>query len=174
MKLNDNAYVLDLPSDGSYNVHGTFNICNLVPFESDIEEVNLRSNSSKVGGNDVDISQASPSTHQENRVAEPLSPFHELGGPMTRARSKKMQEHLQAFMRVMAQDGGKEWEKCREEQLHQFGVQIKECTLAPESSTTHPGTSPTHPMHNLKSLNKAAPDLKSSQAFLSLPSNRGA
>ena len=52
-RLNDNAYKIDLPSE--YQVHNTFNVCDLSPFPTldDDDASNLRSNSFQEGENDA-------------------------------------------------------------------------------------------------------------------------
>lgn len=81
-KVNDNAYKLELP--GEYGVSATFNVADLSPFDVG-DEFNSRSNSLQEGGNDED-----QTGDQET--------FKGLGGPMTRARTKKTKEALQQLI----------------------------------------------------------------------------
>ena len=74
MRINDNAYKLDLP--GQYNISVTFNVSDLSPF--DVGD-NLRTNHFKERGND------------ENQQAL-NDPLHVLVGLITKARSKKIKE----------------------------------------------------------------------------------
>jgi len=51
--INDNAYKIDLPP--KYEVHNTFNVCDLSPFSTldDDDPSNLRTNSFQEGENDA-------------------------------------------------------------------------------------------------------------------------
>ncbi|XP_061337074.1 uncharacterized protein LOC133284106, partial [Gastrolobium bilobum] len=79
-KINDNAYKIDLP--GEYGVSATFNVADLSLFDAGEEDYNLRTNSSKEGGNDEDIGGGMTKTTN-------LEDIQGLGGPMTRAKAKK-------------------------------------------------------------------------------------
>ena len=81
MLVCENAYKIELP--GEYNVSTTFNVSNLALFDAD-GEVNLRKNPFEEGENDEDMTRT--------KGKEPLEG---LGGPMTRARTKKAKEALQ-------------------------------------------------------------------------------
>ncbi|BAT74745.1 hypothetical protein VIGAN_UM144600, partial [Vigna angularis var. angularis] len=72
-KINDNAYILDLPE--SYGVSPTFNICDLIPFTGDDQqdEADLRTDLFQEGGSDGKPSR--------NHI-----------GPLTRAMARKIQE----------------------------------------------------------------------------------
>ena len=72
-RINDNAYVLDLPEE--YGVSTTFNVGDLSPYEGDSEQdENSGSNSFQEGVDDV-------------------GPSHgRYQGPITRARAKEIQE----------------------------------------------------------------------------------
>ena len=74
MRINDNAYKLDLP--GEYNISATFNVSDLSPFDVGDD---LRTNHFEERGND------------ENQQAL-NDPLHVLVGPITKARSKKIKE----------------------------------------------------------------------------------
>ena len=98
-KVNDNAYKLDLP--GEYQVSATFNVADLSPFDAD-DELNSRTNPSKGGGDDVimeasneDLQAKIPQASMSSKLKDPLA---EIGGPMTRARSKRMNEALQSLV----------------------------------------------------------------------------
>ena len=78
-RINDNAYKLDLP--GEYNVSATFNVSDLSPFDTGED---LRTNSSKEGGNDEDI---------KDQVSSPIPV-----GPVTRARAKRFKEELNSLV----------------------------------------------------------------------------
>ena len=84
-RINDNAYKLDLP--GEYNVSATFNVSDLSPF--DVGE-DSRTNPFEERGNDEN--------HQENTIKSSSDPLHIHGGPITRARAKKMQAALNGLI----------------------------------------------------------------------------
>ena len=84
-RINDNAYKLDLP--GEYNVSVTFNVSDLSPF--DVGE-DSRMNSFEERGNDEN--------HQRNTIKTSSDPLHIHGGPITRARAKKMQAALNGLI----------------------------------------------------------------------------
>ncbi|KAH9724547.1 Endonuclease [Citrus sinensis] len=76
-RINDNAYKLDLP--GEYNVSATFNVSDLSPF--DVGE-DSRTNPFEERGNDE---------NHQGTIKTSSDPLHIHGGPITRARAKKMQ-----------------------------------------------------------------------------------
>ncbi|KAH9792722.1 hypothetical protein KPL71_004248 [Citrus sinensis] len=84
-RINDNAYKLDLP--GEYNVSATFNVSDLSPF--DVGE-DSRTNPFEERGNDEN--------HQGNTIKTSSDPLHIHGGPITRARAKKMQAALNGLI----------------------------------------------------------------------------
>ena len=75
-RINDNGYKLDLP--GKYNVSTTFNVSDLFPFNLGDD---LRTNSFKDKGNDG---------NQDSVITTSSDPLSILGGPITRARAKKI------------------------------------------------------------------------------------
>ncbi|KAH9671243.1 Endonuclease [Citrus sinensis] len=84
-RINDNAYKLDLP--GEYNVGATFNFSDLSPF--DVGE-DSRTNPFEERGNDEN--------HQGNTIKASSDHLHIHGGPITRARAKKMQAALNGLI----------------------------------------------------------------------------
>lgn len=84
-RINDNAYKLDLP--GEYNVSATFNVSDLSPF--DLGE-DSRTNPFEERGSDVN--------HQGNTNKTPSDPLQMHGGPITRARAKKIQTALNGLI----------------------------------------------------------------------------
>ena len=93
-KINDNTYKIDLP--GEYNVSNTFNVSDL---SLDNELTALRPKASEEGGNDEDIqAQAQVQTPIEESLQG-------LGGPMTRARAKKLEESLQQVVAIVFEVG---------------------------------------------------------------------
>ena len=88
-RINDNAYKIDLP--GEYgNVSATFNVADLSLYDAG----DSRANPFEEGGNDGDHA-AAPASNQ------PRDLLQGLGGPMTRARSKRMKEALQGLIMEM-------------------------------------------------------------------------
>ncbi|KAH9658278.1 hypothetical protein KPL70_023423 [Citrus sinensis] len=85
-RINDNAYKLDLP--GEYNVSATFNVYDLSPF--DVVE-DSRTNPFEERGNDEN--------HQGNTIKASSDPLHIHGGPITRAKAKKMQAALNGLIK---------------------------------------------------------------------------
>jgi len=86
-RINDNAYKIDLP--GQYNVSSTFNVSDLSLFDVDGES-NLRTNPSQEGENDGDV------TMRKGKDA-----LEELGGPMTRAKARKVKEVLPQVLSIL-------------------------------------------------------------------------
>ncbi|KAH9781057.1 Endonuclease [Citrus sinensis] len=84
-RINDNAYKLDLL--GEYNVSATFNVSNLSP--SDVGE-DSRMNPFEERGNDKN--------HQGNTIKVSSDALHIHGGPIKRARAKKIQAVLNGFI----------------------------------------------------------------------------
>ena len=82
-RINDNAYKIDLP--GEYNVSATFNVSDLSPFDFDAG-ADLRTNPFEERGNDG------------NQGSKPNDPLSINGGPMTRARAKRMKEALNGLI----------------------------------------------------------------------------
>ncbi|PKI68234.1 hypothetical protein CRG98_011370 [Punica granatum] len=74
-KVNDNAYKIELLDD--YNVLATFNVRDLFPYFEDEEDLDLRANPSKPGGDDV------PKNAVQDEAKSSL-------GPITRSKAKKL------------------------------------------------------------------------------------
>ena len=108
-RISDNAYTLDLPGD--IGVSATFNVSDLTPFDFDEDLMDSRASPFQKGGTDDSSDPSSPkiasSTYQDeipttsSRVDQPScisknGPNHliGIGGPMTRARTRKMNEAL--------------------------------------------------------------------------------
>ena len=80
-KINDNAYKVELPGD--YNVSGTFNVCDLLPYYDDDLLPSLRSSPFQEGENDAHVT---PPSHDDNENVAKLSmartlitkEFHEI------------------------------------------------------------------------------------------------
>ncbi|GKV11016.1 hypothetical protein SLEP1_g22305 [Rubroshorea leprosula] len=80
-RINDNAYKLELP--GEYNVSATFYVSDLSPFDVGDD---LKTNPFEERGNDGNQDDSISTTS--------CDPLHTQGGPVTRARAKKMHEAL--------------------------------------------------------------------------------
>ena len=89
-RINDNAYKIDLPSHYG-NVRATFNVSDLSLYDVGDSRTNLF----EEGGNDGD---QLASKDQEPKSNDPL---HGMGGPMTRARAKRVREALQGLVMEM-------------------------------------------------------------------------
>jgi hypothetical protein len=79
-KINDNAYVLDLPAE--FGVSTTFNVADLKPYAGEDEELLSRTTSVQEGEDDEDIT--STSTPAAPSLQAPPS------GPITRARAREL------------------------------------------------------------------------------------
>jgi hypothetical protein len=92
-KINDNAYILDLPAE--FGVSTSFNVADLKPYAREDEELPSRTTSVQEGEDDEDINTntststpAAPSPAQAPSSpvqAPPLPP-----GPVTRARAREL------------------------------------------------------------------------------------
>ncbi|XP_022865193.1 uncharacterized protein LOC111385064 [Olea europaea var. sylvestris] len=92
-KINDNTYKLDLPAE--YNVSATFNVFNLSLFHAGTD---LRMNPFEEGRDDVSQrSQASKSSPTSSPKKDPLIVE---GGPMTRARTKRVEEAMRLLVKA--------------------------------------------------------------------------
>ena len=91
-RISDNAYRLDLP--GEYNVSATFNVADLSPF--DFEGADSRTNPLEERGNDDNPSATR--NHTPTKIQDPLSYD---GGPITRARAKKMKDALHMLIQAI-------------------------------------------------------------------------
>ena len=89
-RISDNAYKFDLPS--KYNVSATFNVADLSPF--DFEGADSRMNPLEERGNDV-ISSSKLRSKDPQASQDPLQVQQ---GPMTRSKTKKIQEALLIFI----------------------------------------------------------------------------
>ncbi|GKV10998.1 hypothetical protein SLEP1_g22287 [Rubroshorea leprosula] len=84
-RINNNAYKLELP--GEYNVSTTFNVSGLSPFDVGDD---LRTNPFEERGNDGIQDDPTCTTSRD--------PLHIPGGPVTRARARKMREALNGLI----------------------------------------------------------------------------
>ena len=84
-RINDNAYKLDLFCE--HNVSATFNVSNLCPL--DVGE-DSRVNHFEERGSDEN--------HQGNNIKASTNPLSIHGGPITKAKAKKMQDALNGLV----------------------------------------------------------------------------
>ena len=115
-RIGDNAYKLDLP--GEYGVSATFNVSDLSLFEF-ADSLDSRTSPSEEGETNEDILRNTPggrdiavdavrgaSTEGHIPASRPnQDPLRDMSGPMTRSRTRKMQEALiQLIEEVQAQE----------------------------------------------------------------------
>ncbi|CAL0313886.1 unnamed protein product [Lupinus luteus] len=86
-KVNDNAYKLELPSEYG-NISATFNVTDLTFFDVGDGDLISRSKSLQEGGDDVNPNEPKDDPNQTN------DELRNIGGPMTRARAKQMDNAL--------------------------------------------------------------------------------
>jgi hypothetical protein len=87
-KINDNAYILDLPAE--FGVSTSFNVADLKPYLGEDEELPSRTTSVREGEDDVDTTStftpAAPSPTPTMAAPSSGPPF----GPITRARAREL------------------------------------------------------------------------------------
>ena len=99
-KINDNAYVLDLP--GEFGVSISFNVADLNPYVGEDEELPSRTTSVLEGEDDEDINyNTGTSTPAAPVSATPVAP--NPSGPITRARASKLN-----FVTLLKNEGPEE------------------------------------------------------------------
>ncbi|WVZ75958.1 hypothetical protein U9M48_023970 [Paspalum notatum var. saurae] len=89
-KINDNAYILDLPAE--FGVSTSFNVADLKPYVGEDEELPSRTTSVLEGEDDEDINTSTP-------AAPPSS----SAGPITRARARDLN-----FVMLLKNEGPEE------------------------------------------------------------------
>ena len=90
-KINDNAYILDLPAE--FGVSTSFNVADLKPYVGEDEELPSRTTSVQEGEDDEDITSTSTSAAHQAPPADPPLPAptdHHPVGPITRARAREL------------------------------------------------------------------------------------
>jgi hypothetical protein len=96
-KINDNAYILDLPAE--FGVSTSFNVADLKPYRTEDEELPSRTTSLQEGEDDEDITMS---------MTTPVAPPHQapllsLAGPITRARARDLN-----FVMLLKNEGPEE------------------------------------------------------------------
>jgi hypothetical protein len=96
-KINDNAYILDLPVE--FSVSTSFNVADLKPYMAKDEELPSRTTSLQEGEDDEDI------TMSTTTPAAPAyqTPLPSLAGPITRARARDLN-----FVMLLKNEGPEE------------------------------------------------------------------
>jgi hypothetical protein len=90
-KINDNAYVLDLPAE--YGVSSSFNVADLKPYAGEDEELSSRTTLIKEVEDDEDI-------NPEKGTATPTKLAQAPPGPLTRARARELN-----FVMILKNEG---------------------------------------------------------------------
>ena len=86
-KINDNAYILDLPAE--FGVSTSFNVADLKPYADEDEELPSRTTSVQEGEDDEDTTSTStPAAPQTPPDVPPLQA--PLVGPITRTRVREL------------------------------------------------------------------------------------
>ncbi|WVZ52125.1 hypothetical protein U9M48_003215 [Paspalum notatum var. saurae] len=80
-KINDNAYILDLPAE--FGVSTSFNVADLKPYVGEDEELPSRTTSVLEGEDDEDI-------NYNTGTSTPAAPPSSSSGPITRARARDL------------------------------------------------------------------------------------
>jgi len=81
-KINDNAYILDLPAE--FGVSTSFNVADLKPYVGEDEELPSRTTSISEGEDDEDINYNTSTSTPQAQASSPTL------GPITRARAREL------------------------------------------------------------------------------------
>jgi hypothetical protein len=96
-KINDNAYIIDLPAE--FGVPTSFNVADLKPYTVEDEELPSRTTSLQEGEDDEDITMS-----RTTPAAPPhQAPLPSLAGPITRARARDLN-----FIMLLKNEGPEE------------------------------------------------------------------
>jgi hypothetical protein len=90
-KINDNAYVLDLPP--GYGVSSSFNVADLKPYAGEDDELPSRTTSIQEEENDQEI-------YPNKGMATPTEPAEAPSGQLTRARAHELN-----FVMILKNEG---------------------------------------------------------------------
>jgi hypothetical protein len=99
-KINDNAYILDMPAE--FGVSTSFNVADLKPYLGEDEELSSRTTSVQAGEHDEDTT--STSTPAAPSTPAPAAPSSAPpSGPITRARAREFN-----FVMMLRNEGMKD------------------------------------------------------------------
>jgi hypothetical protein len=87
IKINDNAYILDLPSE--FGVSTSFNVADLKPYLSEDEELPSRTTSVQEGEDDEDTTSTSTPAATSPTPAPTTPSSVPPSGPITRVRARE-------------------------------------------------------------------------------------
>jgi hypothetical protein len=90
-KINNNAYILDLPAE--YGVSSSFNVTNLKPYAGEDEELPSRTTLIQEGEDDEDI-------NPDKGTATPTKPAQAPPGPLTQAHACELN-----FIMILKNEG---------------------------------------------------------------------
>ena len=96
-KINDNAYILDLPAE--FGVSTSFNVADLKPYMGDEDEIELRTTPIQEEEDDEDITMSTTTPAAPPHQA----PLPSLAGPITRARARDLN-----FVMLLKNEGPEE------------------------------------------------------------------
>jgi hypothetical protein len=91
-KMNDNAYKLELPAEGT--VSPSFNITDLKPYFGEEDEIASRTTSIQEGDDDEDI----PTVDRTVAPTTTLPHIPQFTGPLTRARARQLNYQVLLFL----------------------------------------------------------------------------
>jgi hypothetical protein len=100
-KINDNAYILDLPAE--FGVSTSFNVADLKPYEGEDDELPSRTTSVQEGEDDEGITDTMPDATPAAPAIQTSSPGPEVQapfGPITRARAREL-----SFIMLLRNEG---------------------------------------------------------------------
>ena len=100
-KINDNAYVLDLPAE--FGVSTSFNVADLKPYAGEDEELPSRTTSVQEGEDDEDTSSTSTPAAPSPAPPDAPPPQAPPSGPITRARARELN-----FVMLLKNEGPEE------------------------------------------------------------------
>jgi hypothetical protein len=102
-KINDNAYILDLPAE--FGVSTSFNVADLTPYAGEDEELPSRTTSVQEGEDDEDTTYntSTPTPAASSPDQAPSSPKAPPPGPITRARARELN-----FVMMLKNEGPEE------------------------------------------------------------------
>jgi hypothetical protein len=100
-KINDNAYILDLPAE--LGVFTSFNVADLKPYLVEDEELPSRTTSVQEGEDDEDTTSTSTPAAPSPTIAPTAPSSAPPSGPITRARAREFN-----FVKMLKNEGSKD------------------------------------------------------------------